>query len=119
MRLAHVLTHTARHLAPSARRLVAAALGLALASGLAVAAAAAPAHASSSAGPTLRVEADTAFSTFNPFIAYFDGDLNVISNIYPTLTAINEQGVPVPYLATKWTTSAGQAHAGRSRSGPA
>ena len=106
MRLAHVLTHTARHLAPSARRLVAAALGLGLASGLAVAAAAAPAQASSSAGPTLRVEADTAFSTFNPFLAYFDADLNVIGNIYPALTSINKQGVAVPYLATKWTTSA-------------
>jgi peptide/nickel transport system substrate-binding protein len=106
MRLAHVLTQTARHLAPSARRLVAAVLGLGLASGLAVAAAAAPAQASSSAGPTLRVEADTAFSTFNPFLAYFDADLNVIGNIYPALTSINKQGVAVPYLATKWTTSA-------------
>ncbi len=106
MRLARVLTHTARHVAPSVRRLGAAALGLSLASGLVIAAAVAPAQASSPAASTLRVEADTAFSTFNPFLAYFNADLNVIGNIYPTLTSINEQGVAGPYLATKWTTSA-------------
>ena len=60
--------------------------------------------------PRLRVEADTSFSTFNPFLAYFDADLNVIASIYPTLTMINEQGQPAPYLATKWTDLAGQAH---------
>jgi peptide/nickel transport system substrate-binding protein len=57
-------------------------------------------------GPTLRVAADTTFSTFNPFLAYFQGDLDVIDAIYPTLTSYGENGDPEPYLATKWTTSA-------------
>jgi peptide/nickel transport system substrate-binding protein len=78
-------------------------LGLALAG----AAAGAPgaASAASSSGSTLRVEADTAFSTFNPFTAYFDADLNVIASIYPTLTLVNEQSRIAPYLASKWTIS--------------
>lgn len=93
--------------ARSARSLLApigaAALALALASGLTLAGAAAPAVAST--GPTLRVEADTAFSTFNPFLAYFNADLNVIGDIYPSLTTINEHGQPQPYLATSWSVS--------------
>jgi peptide/nickel transport system substrate-binding protein len=78
-------------------------LGLALAG----AAAGAPgaASAASSSGSTLRVEADTAFSTFNPFTAYFDADLNVIASIYPTLTLVNAQSHTAPYLASKWTVS--------------
>jgi len=74
---------------------------------LAGAAAGAPgaASAASSSGSTLRVEADTAFSTFNPFTAYFDADLNVIASIYPTLTLVNEQSRIAPYLASKWTIS--------------
>lgn len=60
----------------------------------------------SSGGPTLRVMSETSFSTFNPFTAYFDGDLNVINSIYPMLTQTDKSGNPVPYLATKWTTSA-------------
>ncbi len=79
---------------------------LVLAAGLA-AAASAPA-AASSPGSTLRVEADTSFSTFNPFLAYFNGELAVLGNIYPTLTTINEQGKPAPYLATSWTISPDQ-----------
>ena len=59
-----------------------------------------------SSGTTLRVESQTAFSTFNPFTAYFDGDLEVLNEIYPFLTSTNEQGLPTPYLATKWTLSA-------------
>ncbi len=104
MHRARVLIHRPlRHLRLSARLLIATTLGLSLAGGLAIAAAAPPALAS--AGPTLRVEADTAFSTFNPFLAYFNADLNVIGNIYPALTTINEQGQPVPYLATSWSVS--------------
>ena len=103
MRLARVLARPVRQLALSARLLIATVLGLSLAGGLAIAAAAPPALAS--AGQTLRVEADTAFSTFNPFLAYFNADLNVIGNIYPALTTINEQGQPAPYLATSWSVS--------------
>ena len=90
----------------AAQFVTAAVLGLSLAGGLAVAGAAAPASAASTSSSTLRVEADTAFSTFNPFLAYFNGDLNVIGNIYPALTTINEQGQPAPYLATSWSVSA-------------
>ena len=60
----------------------------------------------SSGGPTLRVMSETTFSTFNPFTAYFDGDLNVIASIYPLLVQTDKSGEPVPYLATKWTISA-------------
>jgi peptide/nickel transport system substrate-binding protein len=63
------------------------------------------AASTASAGPTLRVEADTSFSTFNPFLAYFAGDLEVINAIYPMLTTSAQNGAPEPYLATKWTTS--------------
>jgi peptide/nickel transport system substrate-binding protein len=59
-------------------------------------------------GSTLRVEAQTAFSTFNPFTAYFDGDLEVIEAIYPMLLQSNTNGNPVSYLATRW--SSGQDH---------
>ena len=94
----------------SVRTLVVAVAALALASaGVAAGAvgAAPPAAASSnSSGPTLRIESQTAFSTFNPFTAYFDGDLEVINEIYPNLTTTNEQGKPAPYLATKWSISA-------------
>jgi peptide/nickel transport system substrate-binding protein len=90
-----------------ARLLLAAATGLTLATALLAAGAGAPASASSgSSNSTLRIQAQTSFSTFNPFTAYFDGDLEVIGAIYPTLTATNEAGLPVPYLATSWTTSA-------------
>jgi peptide/nickel transport system substrate-binding protein len=90
-----------------ARALLAAVAGLAMAcAGIAALAAAPAAAASSSAGSILRIQAQTSFSTFNPFTAYFDGDLEVINNIYPQLTAINETGQAVPYLATSWSISA-------------
>jgi len=90
-----------------ARLLLAAATGLTLATALLAVGPGAPASASSgSSNSTLRIQAQTSFSTFNPFTAYFDGDLEVIGAIYPTLTATNEAGLPVPYLATSWTTSA-------------
>jgi peptide/nickel transport system substrate-binding protein len=101
--------------ARTGRALLAAVAGLAMAStaiaagaGTVVAGAAAPAAAASSGstGSTLRIQAQTSFSTFNPFTAYFDGDLEVLNNIYPQLTAINETGQAVPYLATKWSISA-------------
>lgn len=61
--------------------------------------------ASSGSGSVLRIEADTSFSTFNPFTAYYQADLNVIQVIYPTLTQTGENGQPVPYLATSWSVS--------------
>jgi peptide/nickel transport system substrate-binding protein len=65
-----------------------------------------PAAASpASAGPTLRVAADTSFSTFNPFLAYFQADLWVMDAIYPMLTTSAQNGDPAPYLATKWAVS--------------
>jgi peptide/nickel transport system substrate-binding protein len=85
---------------------VSAALGLAMMLGLAAAGAGPAAAASTTSNSTLRIESQTSFSTFNPFTAYFDGDLEVINQIYPFLTASNEQGQPVPYLATKWSLSA-------------
>jgi peptide/nickel transport system substrate-binding protein len=110
------ITRLTRHGRPSAHRrvsarraraLLAAVTGIAMASAAVAAGAAAPAAASSSpSGSTLRIQAQTSFSTFNPFTAYFSGDLEVIGAIYPTLTATNEQGLPVPYLATNWSTSA-------------
>ena len=94
----------------TATALTAAALGLALA--VAGAATGAPASAATAAGSAthssatiLRVEAATSFSTFNPFLAYFNADLDVIGSIYPTLAMINEKGQPAPYLATSWSTS--------------
>lgn len=106
MRLSRVFTRPLRHIMPSARLLIATVMGLGLAGGLALTAATAPpAVASSSSGSTLRVWADTAFSTFNPFLAYFQADLNVLGNIYPALTTIDEQGQPAPYLATSWSVS--------------
>jgi peptide/nickel transport system substrate-binding protein len=90
----------------SSVRLIAAVLGLAITVPvLALAAAAAPATAASGSGATLRVESQTAFSTFNPFTAYFDGDLEVIGQIYPTLTMLNVRNQLAPYLATKWSVS--------------
>jgi peptide/nickel transport system substrate-binding protein len=84
----------------------AALLGVALAAGPAIGAAGPASAASGSSGSTLRIEAQTSFSTFNPFTAYFDGDLEVIYEIYPLLTTSNAQGKPVPYLASKWSLSA-------------
>ncbi|MDA8318940.1 MAG: ABC transporter substrate-binding protein, partial [Actinomycetota bacterium] len=89
--------------ARAGRALIAAALAMGAAGGLAVAAA--PPSVAASAPTTLRVEADTSISTFNPFLAYFNGELNVLGNIYPTLTTIDQQGKPAPYLATSWSVS--------------
>lgn len=60
----------------------------------------------SSSSQSLKVEATTGFQTFNPFIAVAAGDLQVINGIYPLLTRTSQDGVPEPYLATKWTPSA-------------
>ncbi len=87
------------------RRLATAFL-LAAACALAAGPVAAASSNSSGSGTTLRIEADTSFSTFNPFTAYYAADLNVINVIYPQLTQTGENGNPVPYLATSWSISA-------------
>src|SRR6478609_3547484 len=63
------------------------------------------AQAAGSDETTLTVPADTQMTTFNPFLSYYDGELNVIGAIYPALTQLDDQGEPVPYLADSWTTS--------------
>ena len=57
---------------------------------------------------TLTVPADTQMTTFNPFLSYYDGELDVLGAIYPTLTMLDNDGKPIPYLADSWTTSADQ-----------
>jgi peptide/nickel transport system substrate-binding protein len=57
---------------------------------------------------TLTVPADTQMTTFNPFLSYYDGELNVIGAIYPALTMLDDKGEPIPYLADSWTTSSDQ-----------
>jgi peptide/nickel transport system substrate-binding protein len=61
--------------------------------------------ASAASGSTLTVASDTEISTFNPFLSYFDGELNILGSIYPALTVGDAQNNPVGYLASKWTTS--------------
>jgi peptide/nickel transport system substrate-binding protein len=92
----------------SVRRLLVGALSSAvlLAGALTGSLAGAGSSASAASEKTLHVAADTQITTFNPFLSYYDGELAIIGNIYPTLTSINEQGKPVPYLAKSWTTSA-------------
>jgi hypothetical protein len=80
------------------RALLAAGTGIALASLAVAGVAVSPAAASSSSGSTLTVQAQTAFSTFNPFTAYNSGDLEVINEIYPMLTTTSKQGAPEPHL---------------------
>ncbi|MFC4786063.1 ABC transporter substrate-binding protein [Nocardioides sp. MAHUQ-72] len=54
---------------------------------------------------TLTVPAETQITTFNPFLSYYDGELDVIGSIYPALTMLDDSGEPQPYLADSWTTS--------------
>ncbi len=89
------------------RKLIAGALGMAvlLVGALTGAAVSAGSSASAASNSTLRVASDTQITTFNPFLSYYDGELAIIGNIYPSLTSIDEQGKPIPYLADSWTTS--------------
>jgi peptide/nickel transport system substrate-binding protein len=88
------------------RRMAALAVaGVAAATLLAGQLAGSSAQADSSSDTTLTVTADTQMTTFNPFLSYYDGELNVIGAIYPALTQLDDQGEPVPYLADSWTTS--------------
>ena len=63
------------------------------------------AASASTPGSTLRVEADTSFSTFNPFLAFFDSELDILGDIYPSLTRSTRRATRSPYLAESWTTS--------------
>lgn len=105
-RTGHPLAHRRRPIRSAAALCTALALAMFAAGGIAIAAAPAATASTSPSGSILRTEAQTSFSTFNPFTAYFDGDLEVIAAIYPTLTGTNEQGTPVPYLADSWSSSA-------------
>jgi peptide/nickel transport system substrate-binding protein len=105
-RTGHSLAHRRRPIRSAAALCVALAMAAWAAAAFAVAAAPAASAASNPSGSILRTEAQTSFSTFNPFTAYFDGDLEVIGVIYPTLTGSNQQGLPVPYLADSWSSSA-------------
>jgi peptide/nickel transport system substrate-binding protein len=74
--------------------------------GLMTAGITAPAASADDTGTTLSVVADTQIKTFNPFLSYYDGELDILGMIYPTLSVIDKNGQPGPYLADSWTTSA-------------
>ncbi|MET8418214.1 ABC transporter substrate-binding protein [Streptomyces sp. NPDC005134] len=67
----------------------------------------APAAQADGAGTTLRVTMDTSgVDTLNPFLAYFDGALDIFGQVYPSLNSLRPDGSATPYLADSWTTSA-------------
>ena len=69
-------------------------------------AAAAAASPSAESGSTLRVAMDgSGVDTLNPFLAYFNASFDIFGAIYPTLTVIEPDGQPGPYLAKSWTLS--------------
>jgi peptide/nickel transport system substrate-binding protein len=80
-------------------------IALACAVLMAVRAPAANASSSSDRNSTFIIQADTAFSTFNPFLSIQQGELDVLEEIYPTLTFDNANNTPGPYLATSWNVS--------------
>lgn len=92
------------HIGAGRGRRAVAALAAAAALGAAALFGATPGAAAAS-GSTLRLALETQVSTFNPFLAYFDGELETIGDIYPTLTQLDAQNKPEGYLATSWTTS--------------
>ncbi len=63
------------------------------------------ASADSSSDSTFRIASDTQITTFNPFLSYYDGELDIIGNVYPALMSLDQEGKPVPYLATSYKTS--------------
>jgi len=86
-----------------ARRVGAAAVSAFLVAGLALFGQAPAASADS--GSTLIVQGDSFKSNFNPWTSYSSGDKDIITNIYPSLTYLDEKQKPAPYLADSWTTS--------------
>ncbi|NUR85714.1 MAG: ABC transporter substrate-binding protein [Nonomuraea sp.] len=62
--------------------------------------------ASAAPGSTLRAAMDgSGVDTLNPFLAFFDGALELFGNVYPSLNSLQPDGQPGPYLATSWTPS--------------
>jgi peptide/nickel transport system substrate-binding protein len=85
------------------RRVVAAVLAVGLMAGAGLFGSA---PASGAAKSTLTVAVFTQISTFNPFTAFYDGELETINEIYPVLVQPDNDSKPVPALADSWTTSA-------------
>ncbi|PZS03983.1 MAG: peptide ABC transporter substrate-binding protein [Pseudonocardiales bacterium] len=85
------------------RRAGAALLGLGVVAVSALVGGGAPAGAASN--PILKIASDTELTTFNPFTSYYDGELNIIAVIYPSLTVGDSHNVPQPYLAKSWSHS--------------
>lgn len=65
-----------------------------------------PTPANADSGSTLHVAADTQITTFNPFLSYYDGELDILGNIYPSLNRLDKDGKSEPYLADSWSSSA-------------
>lgn len=86
-----------------ARRLGAATMGVLCVAALALVGAAPSATAASES--TLIVEGASFKSNFNPWTSYVQGDKDILTNIYPSLTYLDADQKPAPYLADSWTTS--------------
>jgi peptide/nickel transport system substrate-binding protein len=86
-----------------ARRVGAAAVSVLLVGGLALFGQAPAASADSAS--TLIVQGASFKNNFNPWTSYVQGDKEIITNIYPSLTYLNDKQKPAPYLADSWTTS--------------
>jgi peptide/nickel transport system substrate-binding protein len=61
--------------------------------------------ASANSEKTVTVQTEQ-IKTFNPFISFFDSELNILGSIYPSLYQYDVNNKPVPYLAESATTSA-------------
>lgn len=57
-------------------------------------------------GTTLRAAMDgSGVDTLNPFLAFFNGALDVFGLVYPSLNSLDPSGKPGPYLATEWKSA--------------
>jgi peptide/nickel transport system substrate-binding protein len=65
---------------------------------------AAPAATAASTS-TLIVEGASFKNNVNPWTSYVQGDKDMLTNIYPSLTYLDKDQKPEPYLADSWTTS--------------
>ncbi len=61
--------------------------------------------ASAASESTLIVQGASFKSNFNPWTSYVEGDKYINTNIYPSLTYLDENQKPAPYLADSWSTS--------------
>jgi peptide/nickel transport system substrate-binding protein len=86
-----------------ARRFIAAAATVWCVAGLALLGQAPAAGAA--AESTLVVQGASFKSNFNPWTSYVEGDKDILTNIYPSLTYLDASQKPQPYLADSWTTS--------------